>query len=111
MQRLFPQPASATVFTGRLRQVVVQSRLDILTIGVVPPSLQVGDHALEMHAVFTLIAIRGAVHQNASDRFGKLLVRRIGINIEVLAELADEPAIVDVHPLAVLTPGLDRALG
>ncbi len=87
----------------------MQTRFDPFAFGGIESALEVGEDAFEPGAgAFVALLIR-AEHEDVADLFGDVFVGRAIADTEVFAELAEDTAVEDVHPLAVFSPGFDGA--
>ncbi len=107
---LGPQSCAVARGAGLLAEIAVQSFFDVFAFGRLPSAHQVRDDAFEPYAVFVLVFLIRAVHQEPSYLFGQLPERQRFINAEVPAKAFDQAVIKNVHPLAALAPGVNRAV-
>ena len=70
--------------------------------------VSLGDDAFEPGARAVVALVIRAVHKDFAHLLGDVLVRLRVRDAEIPRESTEHARVVDVHPLAVLPPGLDR---
>ena len=103
------QPCAEAIRAGLLAHVLMQPMLHEFAFGVFKSALKIGQDSLEKGAGSHVALAVGAEHEDLLHFLGNVLVRRGVGDAEILAELPERAAVIDVHPLAVFAPSFDGA--